>query len=52
MYDLPLFCEICVESGEIHDHKNYFLADEAGILAYNRDRANPQNEEKYAEMSE
>jgi len=52
MHDLPLYCEICVESGEIHIHKNHFLDNEAVILAYNRDRANPQNEEKYAEMSE
>ena len=52
MHDLPLYCEICVESREIHNHKNHFLADEAEILAYNRDRANPQNKEKYVEMSE
>jgi hypothetical protein len=52
MHGLPLYCEICVEGGEIHDHKNHFLADEAGVLAYNRDRANPRNEERYAEMSE
>jgi hypothetical protein len=50
--DLPLYCEICVERGEIHSHKNHFLADEAGILAYNRGQANPQIKEKYAEMSE
>ncbi len=52
MHDLPLYCEICVESGEIHSQKNHFLADEAETLACNRDRANSQNVEKYAEMSE
>jgi hypothetical protein len=34
MWSLPLYCETCVERGEIHQNKNQFLADDAGIQAY------------------
>ena len=36
MRSLPIYCEICIERGEIHQHKNHFLAEEAGIQAYTK----------------
>ena len=35
MTSLPIYCETCIERGETHQHKNHFLADKAGVKAYN-----------------
>ena len=52
MWELPIYCQQCVDGGKTHKHKNHFPADEAGVAAYLRDRINPGNEEMFAEMSE
>ena len=36
MRRLPIYCEIFIERGEIHQHKNHFLAEEAGVQAYTK----------------
>ena len=34
MRSLPIYCETGIERGEIHQHKNHFLAEEAGVQAF------------------
>ena len=51
MWELPIYCQQCVDGGKTHKHKNHFPADEAGVAAYLRDRMNPGNEEMFADMS-